>query len=121
MVAKRSRNHRFHARYDRIYRPDMLWRAWREVRANGGSAGVDGFTLEEVERQGVAEFLHAIAQDWRAESYRPQPVLRGRASKPDGRQRPLGLPTVCASCISFNRRWLRSPRVLRAAALASSV
>jgi RNA-directed DNA polymerase len=58
-AAKRSRNRRFHALYDRIYRPDVLWRAWQEVRANGGSAGVDGLSVAEVERQGVAAFLQS--------------------------------------------------------------
>lgn len=93
-AAKRSRNRRFHALYDRIYRPDVLWRAWQEVRAKGGSAGVDGLSLEEVERQGVAVFLQSLAQDLRAGNYRPQPVLRVYIPKPDGRQRPLGVPTV---------------------------
>src|SRR5215216_4838650 len=93
-AAKRSRNRRFQALYDRIFRPDMLWRAWREVRAHGGSAGVDGVRIEDVEQQGVAAFLQALEQDLRAGSYRPQPVRRGSIPKPDGRQRPLGIPTV---------------------------
>jgi RNA-directed DNA polymerase len=94
LAAKRSRNRRFHALYDRIFRPDVLWRAWQEVRENGGSAGVDGVTIEEVERQGVGEFLDGIRQDLMAGRYRPQPVLRGYVPKPDGGQRPLGIPTV---------------------------
>ena len=57
LAAKKCRERRFHALYDRIFRPDVLWRAWQEVKANGGSAGVDGVSLEEVERQGVAPFL----------------------------------------------------------------
>jgi len=94
LAAKKCRNRRFHALFDRIFRPDVLWRAWEEVKANGGSAGVDGVSLEEVERQGAALFLEAIAEDLKAGQYKPQPVLRVYIPKPDGRQRPLGIPTV---------------------------
>jgi len=94
LAAKRNRNRRFHALYDRIFRPDILWRAWEEVRRNGGSAGVDGVTIEEVEREGVERFLDQIAQDLKAGKYRPQPVRRVYIPKSDGRQRPLGIPAV---------------------------
>ena len=93
-AAKRSRNRRFHALYDRIFRPDVLWRAWEEVRKNGGSAGVDGVTIEDIEREGADEFLEQITEDLKAGRYRPQPVLRVHIPKPDGRPRPLGIPTV---------------------------
>jgi hypothetical protein len=93
-AAQRSRNRRFHALYARIYRPDMLGRAWQEERAQGESAGVDGLSLAEVERQGVAEVLQTLAQDWRTGSDKPPPGRRGYRPKPDGRQRPLGIPTV---------------------------
>lgn len=94
LTAKRSRSRRFHALYDRLFRPDVLWRAWEEVRHNGGSAGGDGVTIEEVEREGVEQFLEQIGHDLRAKRYRPQPVLRVSIPKGDGRQRPLGIPTV---------------------------
>lgn len=94
LAAKRSRNRRFHALYDRMFRPDILWQAWEEVRQKGGSAGVDGVTIEAIEQQGVEEFLEQIAQDLKARKYRPQPVLRTHIPKPDGGKRPLGIPTV---------------------------
>lgn len=94
LAAKRSRNRRFHALYDRIFRPDILSQAWEEVRRNGGSAGQDGVTIADVERKGVGQFLGQIAQDLKAGAYRPSPVLRVYIPKGDGRQRPLGIPTV---------------------------
>lgn len=94
LAAKRSRNRRLHALYDRRYRPDILWRAWEEVRQKGGGAGVDGVSIEDVERQGVEVFVEQIAQDLKAGKYRPKPVLRSYIPKADGRQRPLGIPTV---------------------------
>jgi RNA-directed DNA polymerase len=94
LAAKRSGTRRFHALDDRVVRPDILRRAWVEVRANQGAPGVDGVSLEEVERQGVEGFLGDLAADLTAQRYRPQPVLRVEIPKPDGRTRPLGIPTV---------------------------
>ena len=94
LAAKRNRNRRFHAMYDRIFRPDVLWRAWEEVRRNGGSAGIDGVTIEDVEREGVEQFLGKIEQDLKAKKYHPQAVRRVYIPKSDGRQRPLGIPAV---------------------------
>jgi len=93
-AAKSSRTRRFHALYDRIYRPDILRQAWAEVRRNGGSAGEDGVTIADVDREGVERFLGQIEQDLKAGRYRPKPVLRVYIPKVDGRQRPLGIPTV---------------------------
>src|SRR5579872_6863292 len=93
-AAKQSPGRRFHALYDRIYRSDVLWEAWERVRDNRGAAGVDEMTVAEVEAYGVHRMLGELAGDLRAGIYRPAPVRRVEIPKPDGRKRPLGIPTV---------------------------
>src|SRR5205823_10616115 len=84
--AKQSRTRRFHALYDRIYRGDVLWEAWRRVRSNGGAAGVDGETIQAIEQRGPGEFLAEIQAVLRAGRYRPSPVKRRYIPKADGKQ-----------------------------------
>jgi RNA-directed DNA polymerase len=93
-AAKQSEGRRFHALYDRIYRSDVLWEAWKRVLANRGAAGVDQMTLAAVEDYGVHRMLDELHEDLRAGIYRPAPVRRVEIPKPDGRMRPLGIPTV---------------------------
>ena len=94
VCAKKSKTRRFHALYDRIYRSDVLWKAWIRVRSNKGAAGVDEITLRSIEEQGVAQFLEGIQADLEAGRYRPLAVRRQYIDKGDGKQRPLGIPTV---------------------------
>jgi RNA-directed DNA polymerase len=93
-AAKQSSSRRFHALFDRIYRPDVLMEAWERVKANRGAAGVDQQTLAAVEEYGVSRMLDELQQLLRAGNYRPSPVRRVEIPKPDGSKRPLGIPTV---------------------------
>jgi len=93
-AAKQSPGRRFHALYDRIYRSDVLWEAWERVRANRGAAGVDQLTIAAVEDYGVTRMLDELQESLRAGIYHPKPVRRVEIPKPDGRKRPLGIPTV---------------------------
>jgi group II intron reverse transcriptase/maturase len=94
--AKQDQDRRFHALFDHVARSDVMWRAWREVRANRGVPGVDGVTIEQVERSGVGDFLDSLAVRLRSGAYRPRPLRRVQIPKPGrpGQLRPLGIPTV---------------------------
>jgi RNA-directed DNA polymerase len=93
-AAKRSPKRRFHALYDRIHRSDVLWEAWKRVRRNKGVAGVDRESIDSIQRSGVRDFLESVQAELRSGGYRPKAVLRRYIPKPDGRVRPLGIPTV---------------------------
>ena len=95
-AAKADPGRRFHALYDKVYRRDVLGRAWESVRANRGAAGIDRQTIADVERYGVSRLLDELAADLKDGSYRPLAARRVFIPNP-GRpteQRPLSIPTV---------------------------
>ena len=96
--AKESPNRRFHALYDKVYRRDVLAFAYACCKANGGAAGVDDQSFEDIEEYGVERWLDELAEELRNRTYQPRPVRRVYIPKPDGKQRPLGVPTASANC-----------------------
>jgi len=92
--AKEAPNFRFYALYDKVYRKDVLAYAYERCEANGGAAGVDNQTLEDIERYGKQRWLDELTQALKSRTYQPQPVRRVYIPKPDGKQRPLGIPTI---------------------------
>jgi RNA-directed DNA polymerase len=93
--AKQEPACRFHALYDKVYRADILNHAYSLVRANKGSAGIDGVTFEAIEqKEGATAFLAELAEALKDKTYKPDPVKRVMIPKADGSQRPLGIPTI---------------------------
>jgi RNA-directed DNA polymerase len=94
-AAKADPGRRFHALYDKVYRRDVLERAWEQVRANRGAAGIDRQTIADVEGYGIARLLDGLIEDLRNGCWRPLPARRVFIPKP-GREelRPLSIPSV---------------------------
>lgn len=67
--------------------------AWEKVRANQGAAGVDDVTIKDFEKK-LNNNLYRIWNRMSSGSYMPPPVRRVMIPKSDGKQRPLGIPTV---------------------------
>jgi RNA-directed DNA polymerase len=93
-AAKRAPGRRFHALYDRIWRPDILREAWKRVRRNGGTAGIDEESIAAIRALGEDAFVADLGERLRAGTYRPQAVRRCWIPKANGGRRPLGIPTV---------------------------
>jgi RNA-directed DNA polymerase len=94
-AAKADPGRRFHALYDKVYRRDILERAWEQVRRNRGAAGIDQTTIDDVERYGVSRVLDELATELKQGRWRPLPARRVWIPKPGtSEQRPLSIPAV---------------------------
>jgi RNA-directed DNA polymerase len=94
LKAKAEPDFRFYLLYDKVWRADILEYAYAVARANAGAPGVDGLSFAAIESAGVEEWLSGIGKMLRARSYRPDPVRRVMIPKPNGGERPLGIPTI---------------------------
>jgi retron-type reverse transcriptase len=93
--AKADPGRRFHALRDKVYRRDVLRRAWVAVRRNNGAPGIDKTTLADVEEYGIDRLLDELAEDLVNQRWRPLPARRVLIPKPgSNEQRALSIPTV---------------------------
>lgn len=92
--AKEAPDYRFYLLYDKLYRADILQFAYRCCRQNGGAAGVDGQGFEQIDSYGSEQWLGELAEELRNKTYQPKAVRRVFIPKPNGKQRPLGIPTI---------------------------
>ena len=92
--AKQEKGYRFYVLYDKMFIPYMLREAWKKVRTNNGSPGIDGKTIHDIETLGADVYLSEIGEELRKRTYRPSAVKRVMILKANGGMRPLGIPTV---------------------------
>jgi RNA-directed DNA polymerase len=92
--AKAEPAFRFYVLYDKICREDILQHAYAVARANAGAPGVDGVSFAQIEASGLEAWLAGLREELVSKTYRPDPVRRVSIPKPDGGERPLGIPTI---------------------------
>jgi len=92
--AKQEKRYRFYSLYGLVSHPETLRAAWAQVRANGGAPGVDGVSIEQIEKEGEEAFLEQLGHELVVKSYRAGAVRRMYIPKANGKQRPLGIPNL---------------------------
>lgn len=107
--AKEEPDYRFYLLYDKIHRPDILLHAYRLCKANGGVAGVDGQRFDDIATYGVERWVEELAERLRTKDYRPEAVKRTWIPKPNGKLRPLGIPTITDRVVQTAAMMLLGP------------
>lgn len=94
--AKQDPKYKFYTLYGLVCREDILMAAWRKVARNDGAPGLDGVSIDDIRNTagGVEKLLEEIRQELLAKTYQPKEVKRVYIPKPNGKKRPLGIPTV---------------------------
>jgi RNA-directed DNA polymerase len=109
LAAKKSKTRRFHILFDKVYRTDFLTLAWKQVKANKGSAGIDNESINEIVGKGEETVITEIQGVLKNKRYRPRKVKRVYIPKTDGRERPLGIPTVRDRIVQASAKMLIEP------------
>ena len=109
LKAKQEDEYRFYIMYDKIYLQHFLLEAWKRVKANKGAAGYDKVTFSDIENYGVTTYLQELSDELRAETYKPQPVLRVYIPKANSQMRPLGIPTIRDRIVQMSCKMVIEP------------
>jgi len=94
LKAKQESSYKFYILYDKLFQKHLLEEAYKRVKSNKGSPGVDKQTFDDVEKYGRAKFLTELGEELRKRTYQPQAVKRVWIEKENGGKRPLGIPTI---------------------------
>lgn len=108
--AKQDKEVKFYSLYDKVYREDVLWEAWQQVKANQGAPGIDGTTIEAiVAANQEEEMLRSLQEQLRQKCYQFNPVRRVDIPKPQGGVRPLGIATVADRVVQTAMKLVLEP------------
>ena len=109
LSAKVSKKRKFHALYDKVYREDILKKAWEKVKRNNGVGGIDEVSISNIETYGELKFLKEIGEELKENKYQPKPVKRVYIPKKDGSKRPLGIPIIKDRIIQMATKIVMEP------------
>lgn len=107
--AKAQPAFRFYSLWDKIHRRDTLAMAWKRVKANRGTCGVDGETIKAVETKGVEKWLEEISEELKGQTYTCKPLRRIWIPKSNGDKRPLSIPTLRDRVVQMAVNLILSP------------
>ena len=111
--AKQEKGFRFYVLYDKVRLRRFLREAYRRVKESGGSPGIDGLNCEQIEEEGLEDYLQGIGIELEDKSYKPSPVLRVYIPKANGKKRPLGIPTIKDRIVQMSCKLVIEPIFVR--------
>ena len=109
LKAKQEQDFRFYILYDKVRMLRFLREAYKRVKANKGIPGVDKVTFEMIEEQGIENYLQEIQTELKERAYRPSPILRVYIPKDNGKERPLGIPTIKDRIVQMSCKMVIEP------------